>query len=471
MEKTERKNNMTGTKALIIMLASAATIFLGALLVKSPTVVNLIVAGLVAMTLAMIWGVKWDDIQNDILDLARRMFTAILVLIFVGMLIGVWIASGTVPILIYWGLELLTPKFFLIIACLTCSLMSLMTGTSWGTVGTIGIAFMGIAQGLGVPESYTAGAVLVGALFGDKLSPMSDTTVLAPAVSGTDVMSHVKYMLWTTVPSYLISLVFFFVVGLQFDHGSVETEEYEQILMSLQENFNLNPILILPPIIVLFLIFKQKPIVPSFAVGIVLGIIFAMIFQGYSLVDILTACNSGYARTTEIEVVDTMLCRGGISSMLSSVAIVIAAAIFGAPLKTSGTIDFAVEKIMKVAKTQRSVLLCSYFFHMFLILTIGGYYTTFSMAGPVLQPLYEKYGLDKVNLSRCLEDTGTTFSPLVPWCSNGVYFTSTLGVPYSAYALTTPMCWLCVVFAMIYIITGFKIKQAPKKEDGEAATA
>lgn len=296
---------------------------------------NLIVAGLVAIFLSMIWGVKWDDIQNDILDLARRMFPAILVLIFVGMLIGVWIASGTVPILIYWGLELLTPRFFLVIACLTCSVMSLMTGTSWGTVGTIGIAFMGIAQGLGVPESYTAGAVLVGALFGDKLSPMSDTTVLAPAVSGTDVMSHVKYMLWTTVPSYTISLIFFFVVGLQFDHGSVETEEYAQILATIQSEFNLNPILILPPIVVLFMIFKQKPIIPSFAVGIVLGVIFAMIFQDYSLADVLTACNSGYARTTDIEVVDTMLCRGGISSMLSSVAIVIAAAIFGAPLKTS----------------------------------------------------------------------------------------------------------------------------------------
>lgn len=468
MENTEKKNNMTGTKALIIMIASAAAIFLGALVIKSPTVVNLIVAGLVAIFLSMIWGVKWDDIQNDILDLARRMFPAILVLIFVGMLIGVWIASGTVPILIYWGLELLTPRFFLVIACLTCSVMSLMTGTSWGTVGTIGIAFMGIAQGLGVPESYTAGAVLVGALFGDKLSPMSDTTVLAPAVSGTDVMSHVKYMLWTTVPSYTISLIFFFVVGLQFDHGSVETEEYAQILATIQSEFNLNPILILPPIVVLFMIFKQKPIIPSFAVGIVLGIAFAMIFQDYNLTDILAACNGGYARTTDIEVVDTMLCRGGISSMLSSVAIVIAAAIFGAPLKTSGVIDFAVAKIMKVAKSQRSVLLCSYFFHMFLILTIGGYYTTFSMAGPVLQPLYEKYGLDKVNLSRCLEDTGTTFSPLVPWCSNGVYFTSTLGVSYSAYALTTPMCWLCVVFAMIYIITGFKIKQAPKKEEAEA---
>ncbi len=465
----EKKNNMTGVKALIIMLSSAAAIFIGALVVKSPTVVNLIVAGLIAIFLSMAWGVKWDDIQNDILDMARRMFPAILILIFVGMLIGAWISSGTVPILIYWGLKILTPKFFLVIACLTCSVMSLMTGTSWGTVGTIGVAFMGIAVGLEVPASYTAGAVLVGALFGDKLSPMSDTTVLAPAMAGTDVISHIKYMLWTTVPSYLISLIFFFVVGLRFGEGSVETEEYTQIISTLESTFNLNPILILPPIVVLFLIFKQKPIIPSFAVGIALGVIFAMIFQDYNLTDILAALNGGYTRTTDIEVVDTMLCRGGISSMLSSVAIVIAASIFGAPLKTAGVIDFAVAKIMKVATGQKSVLFSSYIFHTFLILTIGGYYTTFSMAGPVLQPLYEKYGLDKVNLSRCLEDSGTTFSPLVPWCSNGVYFTSTLGVAYSAYAFTTPMCWLCMVFAFIYIATGFKIKQAPKKDEEASA--
>lgn len=464
----EKKNNMTGTKALIIMVASAAVIFIGALVIKSPTVVNLIVAGLVAIFLAMMWGVKWDDIQNDILDMARRMFPAILILIFVGMLIGAWIASGTVPLLIYWGLKILTPKFFLVIACLTCSIMSLMTGTSWGTVGTIGVAFMGIATGLGVPQSYTAGAVLVGALFGDKLSPMSDTTVLAPAMAGTDVISHIKYMLWTTVPSYLISLIFFFVVGLKFGEGNVETADYQAIVSTLEGTFNLNPILVLPPIVVLFLIFKQKPIIPSFAVGIFLGVVFAMIFQDCALADVLAALNKGYTQTTEVAIVDTMICRGGISSMLSSVAIVIAAAIFGAPLKSAGVIDFAVAKIMKVAKGQKSVLFSSYAFHALLILTIGGYYTTFSMAGPVLQPLYEKYGLDKVNLSRCLEDSGTTFSPLVPWCSNGVYFTSTLGVAYSAYAFTTPMCWLCMVFAFIYIATGFKIKQAPVTEESDA---
>ncbi len=464
----ETKGKMTSGRAMIILVASAACILLGALVIKSPTVVNLIVAGLVASFLAMLWGVKWETIQEDILDFARRMFPAILILIFVGMLVGAWIQAGTVPIMIYYGLKILSPKLFLVIAAIVCSLMSVMTGTSWGTVATVGVALMGVAQGLGVPASWTAGAVLVGALFGDKMSPMSDTTVLAPAVSGVEVIDHIKYMLWTTVPSYIISLVVFLIVGLRFGNGTVESEDYNLILSTLESNFNFNPILLIPPIVVLVMIFKKVPILPSFAVGVALGVIFAMIFQGSSLLDVLTALNKGYTQTTDIAIVDSMIKRGGISSMLSSVAIVIAAATFGAPLKSAGVIDFVVEKIVKVATNQKSVLLCSYGFHMLLILIIGGYYTTFSIAGPVLQPLYDKYGLDKANLSRCLEDTGTTFSPLVPWCSNGVYFTTTLGVAYSAYAFTTPMCYLCLVFALIYIITGFKIKQAPVKEETAA---
>jgi len=464
----ETKGKMTSGRAMIILAASAACILLGALVIKSPTVVNLIVAGLVASFLAMLWGVKWDTIQEDILDFARRMFPAILILIFVGMLVGAWIQAGTVPIMIYYGLKVLSPKLFLVIAAIICSLMSVMTGTSWGTVATVGVALMGVAQGLGVPASWTAGAVLVGALFGDKMSPMSDTTVLAPAVSGVEVVDHIKYMLWTTVPIYIISLVVFLMVGLRFGNGTVESEDYNLILSTLESNFNFNPILLIPPIVVLVMIFKKIPILPSFAVGIALGVVFAMIFQGSSLLDVLTALNKGYTQTTDVAIVDSMIKRGGISSMLSSVAIVIAAATFGAPLKSAGVIDFVVEKIVKVATNQRNVLLCSYGFHMLLILIIGGYYTTFSIAGPVLQPLYDKYGLDKANLSRCLEDTGTTFSPLVPWCSNGVYFTTTLGVAYSAYAFTTPMCYLCLVFALIYIITGFKIKQAPVKEETAA---
>ena len=465
----DSKNKMTEGKAFVILIASAAVILLGALVIKSPTVVNLLFAGLVASFLAMFWGIKWESIQEDILEFAKRMFPAILILIFVGMMVGAWIQCGTVPYLIYWGLKLLSPKFFLVATALICSIMSIATGTSWGTVATVGIALMGVATGLGVPASWTAGAVLVGALFGDKMSPMSDTTVLAPAVSGAKIMDHIKYMLWTTGPSYLISLIIFLFVGLKFGDGTVSSDDYLTILQTLEQTFNFNILLLVPPVLVLFMIFRQKPVIPSFAVGVIIGIILAIFVQGNDLVTVLTALNKGFTQETSIEIVDKMLMRGGIGSMLSSVAIVIAAATFGAPLKTSGVIDFAVEKIMKVATSQKKVLLCSYLFHMLLIVIIGGYYTTFSIAGPMLQPLYEKYGLDKVNLSRCLEDTGTTFSPLIPWCSSGVYFTTTLGVAYADYALTTPLCWLCLVFAMIYILTNFKIKQAPK--EGCAAEA
>ncbi|MCR5181545.1 MAG: Na+/H+ antiporter NhaC [Clostridia bacterium] len=468
MENTEKKVKVDGAKALIILLASAAVILLGALVIKSPTVVNLIIAGLVASVLGMIWGVKWDDIQSEIVEFAKRMFPAILILIFVGMLVGSWISSGAVPMIIYYGLKILSPKFFLVVACIACSLMSVLTGTSWGTVGTLGIAFMGISTGLGVPLSYTAGAVLVGALFGDKLSPLSDTTVLAPALSGCDVMEHIKYMLYTTIPSYVISLIFFLVVGLRFGDGTVSSADYDLILSTLESTFNFNICLLIPPVVVLVMIFMRKPILPSFAVGIALGVVCAIIFQGTGLQGALTALNKGFTASTDVAIVDTMICRGGISSMLSSVAVIIAAATFGAPLMACGVIGWAEEKISKFATGQKSLLFCSYAFHMLLILIIGGYYTTFSIAGPMLEPMYEKYGLHKANLSRCLEDSGTTFSPLVPWCSNGVYFTSTLGVPYAAYALTTPFCWLCLVFAFIYIATGFKIKQAEPKEEAAA---
>ena len=465
MENTQRR--LSPAKSIVIAVASLLVIFLGVLVVKAPTVGVLIFAGLVTMCFSLIWGVKWDDIMEDILEMAKRMFPALLILIFVGMLVGAWMISGTVPMMIYWGLKLISPRFFLVTGCVLCAIMSIMTGTSWGTISTVGVALMGVAAGLGVPAPMAAGAVIVGALFGDKLSPISDTTVLAPTVSGVNVIDHIKYESMTTVPSFLISLIFFLVLGLRFGHGSIQSEDYTLILTTLEQNFHFNPLLLVPPVVVLFLIFRQKPILPVFAVGIVLGGVLAMIFQGVSLGDVAAALNKGFTASTQVAIVDTMICRGGISSMLSSVAVIIAAALFGAPLKTSGVIQLLVDVIQKFARGQKSLLFLSYLFHGLLICTIGGYYTTFSIAGPILQPLFEKKGLDKRNLSRMLEDSGTTFSPLVPWSSNGVYMSGMLGVTVAQYALFSPLCWLCLVFAAIYIATGFKIAQAPTPQEPE----
>lgn len=466
MNSVEKNKKMSAGKSWAILIISTMTILSGVLIIKAPTTVVLIFTGLVTMFLSMMWGTKWDDIMTDILDMARRMFPSILILMFVGMLVGVWILSGTVPMMIYYGLKWISPSMFLVTSAILCAVMSIMTGTSWGTMSTIGIALMGVAVGLGIPAPYAAGSVIVGALFGDKMSPISDTTILAPAVSGVDVVDHIKYMLYTTVPSFLISLIVFFILGLKFKGGSFDSAEYNVILQTLESSFNMNILLIVPPFVVLFLIFKQKPVLPVFAVGIVLGGILAIVFQKVDILSVATALNKGFTTSTEVEIVDKMLLRGGINSMMGSVAVIIAASTFGAPLKTSGVIQLLVDKIQLWATGQKSLMFFSYLFHLLLIVVIGGYYTTFSIAGPILQPLFDKYGLERKNLSRLLEDTGTTFSPMVPWSSNGVFIASTLGVSVSQYILFIPISYLCIVFAMIYIFTGFTI--AKKKVENQS---
>lgn len=461
MTKTE--NKMTTNRSIIILVLSMATLLVGVLVIKAPTTVVLIFSGLVTMFLSMMWGVEWEDIMEDILIMARRMFPSILILMFVGMLVGAWIISGTVPTMIYYGLKLLSPSIFLFASVILCSLMSIMTGTSWGTMSTVGIALLGVGTGLGIPAYYTVGSIITGALFGDKLSPMSDTTILAPAVSGVDVITHIKYMLYTTVPSYTISLIFFLILGRKYAGGIIESEAFNTMLLTLENSFTMSPLLLLPPVIVLFLIYKRKPVIPVFAVGIIVGCIFALIFQNVDLRGVLVALNNGFTTSTGVEIVDTMLLRGGIRSMFGAIAVIIAASLFGAPLQTSGVINVIVDKMKTTVTSQKSLMFLSHMFHMILISTIGGYYTTFSMAGPMLSPLYDEYNLDRVNLSRMLEDTGTTFSVLVPWSSNGVFIAGTLGLTAGEYGLYTPIAYLCVIFGLIYVFTGFRIAQAKPK--------
>ena len=334
-------NPVSAGKAAVLLVVSLVIILGGVIFVKAPSTIVLITAGGAVMTLSVIWGVKWNDIQDDILQSLKAMFIPILILLAVGMLVGSWIISGTVPLMIYYGLKVLSPSSFLLVAALVCSLMSVMTGTSWGTMSTVGIALMGVSAGLGIPLYYTAGAIVVGAIFGDKLSPLSDSTVLASGVSNVELREHCKYLLWTTIPGYLISLILYAVLGLQFRQGTIEGQSLQLILSTLEKSFNLNPILFLPPVAVLVLIIMKKPTLPVFGVGIVLGAVLAIVFQGAGLKAIAIALNTGYATATKVAIVDKMLMRGGLSSMLGSTALLIGAAVFGALSGRPGLFKFS----------------------------------------------------------------------------------------------------------------------------------
>lgn len=448
---------MSKAKSLSVLLVSLFILLFNVIKLKTNPAISLILAALASIYMGMIFGNTWEKFEADIGDTIQKMFVGILIMMFVGILIGTWMSSGTIPILMYYGLKYLSPKIFLVATCLLCCVMSLMTGTSWGTIGTIGVALLGVSEGLGIPVKYSAGAIVVGAIFGDKLSPLSDTTVVAPSVSGVNIIDHIKAMLYTTVPCLIVSLIMYFLIGLNFDVESIRGEEYFQILQILETKYNLEPILLMPPILVLILIFLKKPTLPTFGIGIIVAMALSIIVQHNSLSDVLSSAVNGLQTDTGMALLNKMINRGGLFSMMSSVALILGAALFSASLKANNVFTVFLGEIEKFAKTKRSLLFFSYALHLILASLTGVYLVTFSILGPMLAPLFDKFDLNRKNLSRMLEDTGTAFSPIVPWSNISIFILGTLGLSSFEYILYAPMTYLGVVFATIYIITGFGI--------------
>lgn len=457
--KTEKK--LTGAQSFFILCVALGLLLYGVGVLKVNPAVGLIFSSLGAIYIGMGMGCKWSVFEENMGQTVKMMFMGMAIMMFVGILIGSWMSSGTIPLMMYYGLKYLPAPIFLIAACLLCSAMSLMTGTSWGTMGTIGVALMGAAQGLGIPLPQAAGAIVVGALVGDKLSPLSDTTIVAPSVCNVNIYDHIKSMLYTTLPCLVISLVFYAVLGLGTPYQDIASSpNYLEILNTLEANFKLDSILLLPPFVVLVLIFFRKPTLPVFGIGIVIAIILSIWIQGNTLKQVLTACTAGLGKSTGVAVVDKMVNRGGLMSMMPSVALIIGAAIFSSSLKSTGVFAMFLSSVEQYTKGRKSLLFFSYTLHLILASLTGVYLVTFAIVGPLLAPLFDRFGLSRRNLSRMLEDTGTAFSPIVPWSNISIFILGTLGLGSFEYILYAPLTYLGVVFAAFYIVTGIGIYNA-----------
>lgn len=470
-EKKEKKvvaeavsKQLNTIQAVILLVLSIAVIAVGKLVLKGDIAVILIIDAAVISALSLIWGIRWKDIEEQIQENFKSMTVPLIILICVGLLVGSWIASGTIPTMIYYGMKFLSPNIFLIMACLIAAVMSVMTGTSWGTISTVGVALMGVSAGLQIPLAYTAGAITVGAIFGDKLSPLSDTTVLSSAVADVDIVDHIKYLLLTTVPCLVISLILYAVLGFQHAGNSIQGGEYSLLMETLNSTFVINPLLLIPPVVVVVLIVLKKPTVPTFFAGIVVAVILALIVQKASLQEVLSALAVGYSQSTGVDIVDTMVLRGGLKSMFSTIVLVLAAGIFGAPLKASGTVQIIVEKLESVVKNEKQMMLAVGVMHIILFVIVVSYYVSFIIIGNMTKDLYDKYGVDRKNLSRTLEDTGTALAPLIPWGLSGAFYSTTLGVATSEFVIYAPITYLSCIIGAIYIITGFTIARTPKKD-------
>lgn len=387
-----------------------------------------------AALMALKIGYSWKEIEDSMYKGISQALQAIIILAIIGVLIGVWLLSGVVPTMVYYGLMVLTPKTFLVATLIICSITSLATGTSWGTAGTIGIALMGVAIGLGIPAPIAAGAIISGAYFGDKMSPLSDTTNLAPAMAGTDVFTHVKFMMKPTIVAYGISIIFFLIVGLKYGNSNVDLGAIETIKQGIQNSFNISPILLIPPVTVIIMIAKKMPAIPGIFIGLVLGAILAPIFQGANFGDILSAAYSGYESTTGIEAIDSLLSAGGLTGMMYSISLTLLAMMFGGIMERTGQLDVIVEKLISKVKSNQGLISLTVATCIGSNMTMPEQYIAIVVPGRMYAQVYKDRGLHPKTLSNALESAGTITSPLIPWNTCGTFLYGVLGVPAYMYA-------------------------------------
>lgn len=462
---------------LVTLLATSVYLF-GSDSSYGANQIALLFAGAVGVVIAIRNGHRWQELEQAIVHGIGTAMGAMLILLSVGALIGSWMLSGTVPTMIWLGLKLLDPRVFFAASALICAVASVSIGSSWTVAGTLGVGLIGVASGLGLSPEITAGAVISGAYFGDKMSPLSDTTNLAPAVAGTDIFTHIRHMVWTTTPSFVIALILFTIVGLG-GHGSGDPALVTQTMDVLEQNFNITLVALLPLALVMFMAFRKFPAMPTILIGAMVGGIMAVILQpdvvkglvadsGLTgplayLKGVWKALADGYVSNTGDARVDSLLSRGGMSSMLNTIWLIICALAFGAVLEHAGILTRLIGSVLNAAKSTGSLIMSVVFTAIGLNVIASDQYMAIVLPGKMYRAEFAKRGLAPENLSRTIEDAGTMTSALVPWNTCGAFMAGTLGVATFAYL---PFAFFNLVNPLVAIFYGFRnIKITRIEED------
>ena len=437
--------------ALVLLLVVQIRVFEGS--AHLPLILASIVAALTGSAL----GHPWREIEDGIVRGISIALKAILILMVIGILIGTWIASGIVPLLIDYGLRLLTPNFFLLATCLICTVVSMATGSSWTTAGTVGVALIGVGEGLGIYPPMTAGAIVSGAYFGDKMSPLSDSTNLAPAVAGSELFEHIGYMTYTTVPALLLSLVAYGYLGWSAHPAVIDGSQITAIRSALAGNFVLSPVLLLAPGLVILVVALRVPPLPGLLGGALLGGLLAWWIQGASPQQVMEVAQLGYKADTGSPLVDELLTRGGLESMLSTVALVLCALTFGGTMEATGSLRSLARAILRLAHSTGSLVLATVCSCIGTNVVAPDQYLSIIVPGRMYRETFHQRGLHPKLLSRTLEDSGTLSSPLVPWNTCGAFMSTALLVPTAAYLPYAFLNLLTPVVAVIIAFSGFRI--------------
>lgn len=459
--------------AVLITLLTINVLVLGSDAISGANQIALLLASGIAGIISFRLGYSWEEIEGSIVKSISSAMAAMLILLAIGSLSGTWLLSGIVPAMIYYGLKILNPTIFLFAACVVSAIVSVATGSSWSTVATVGIALLGIGKAMDISEGVIAGAIISGAYFGDKMSPLSDTTNLAPAMAGTDLFTHIKYMAITTFPTLAITLIIFFIWGFTLD-TSQTTADSSAVLLALEDKFSLNPLLFIVPILVIAMIVKKVPALPALLIGALLGGIAAIIFQP-QIIEQVSGVQGDYVKASFIAVMNAMttsinvqtsdpmiselLSAKGMSGMLNTIWLILCAMIFGGVMESCGLLKVIAEQIIKFAHSTGSLVASTAATCIFFNFTASDQYMAIAVPGRMYADTYRKRGLKPEVLSRTLEDSGTVTSVLIPWNTCGATQANVLGVATMVYAPYTFFCIISPLMTILQAYLNFKIRR------------
>ena len=431
----------------------------------------LILSGAFAAMIGNLYNVSYKDVVNSISNSIKSVTPALIILLWVGALAGTWMISGIIPSMVYYGLKILDPNIFLPACIIICSIISVATGSSWTTSATVGIALVGIGKALGIPAGMVGGAVIAGAYFGDKLSPLSDTTNLAAAVSKVDLFKHIKYLTYTTIPSISITLIVFIILGINQSSSGITDNSF--LINTIENTFNISLILFIAPIIVLIMIVKKTPPIKALTVGTLLGALFAILFQPQIINELSDSSNSSIIAsykvlietitsdvsiTTESEILNELFSTGGMIGMLNTIFLVMATMIFGGSMDAIGAIKSISKALLNLADNIFKLFASTVASCLALNLTASDQYLSIVVSGKMFEKAFEDKGLAPENLSRTLEDSATVTSALIPWNSCGAYHSSVLGVSVGEYFIYAIFNWISPFMTLIYAALRIKIR-------------
>ena len=452
-------------KKASLALSSLAIVLIVAFIAVGIGVFNVNIAILLFLCWMIMWpfaahlGYSFSEMEGFAYEMAQKCIAPAAIILAVGMMIASFMAAGTVPTILVAGLKLITPKFFLALTFVMCCIMSVIMGTSWGTLGTVGIAMMGVGAGLGVNPAITAGAVVSGAWFGDKMSPMSDSTIMCSTITETYIMDHIKAMMQTTIPAAGVSVIIYLGIGIGISGDSYDASTVDSIMNGLKGMFHINLIPVIPIVIVIVMILMKKGTIVSMMSGTVVAILIAVIYQGYSVADMGTFLYSGFTCDTKNEILISLLNRGGMTSMLSLLAVFVGGLGLGGILDKTGMLEPIFHYITEKYKSPRGIMLMAWCATLLCILVIADNNFAFVMVATLFGSAFQKYNLKSQNLSRILEDVGTLGSALVPWNVGAQFAAGVLGVSTLAYMPYAFLNWMTPILSLAFIILQVKIKK------------